>query len=341
MSATKDRSREILHSIVRSYIQTGQPVASGRISRRERQPVSPATIRSVMAGLTEAGYLTQPHTSAGRVPTEKAYRSFVASLEAKLLARELVRIRERLLTAESLEGRFQSCSRMLTEMTRGVGIVVAIPATRQVLEQVDLVAIEERRVLIVLITRERLVRNRVVTIEEPVTQDELNRVRNYINRNFRGWALADVRHELKRRLEEAHSAYDEVLRKLMLLWRKGFLEAGLAPEVHMEGASNLVAFDFHLTRDRLRDLFRTLEEDRRVLELLERFLEVSSGAMSIQIGLGEMHPSLCELSLIGTSVTLPGGLSAKLAVLGPTRMDYQRALSAVRHLGEAFQSLPA
>jgi heat-inducible transcriptional repressor len=108
----------------------------------------------------------------------------------------------------------------------------------------------------------------------------------------------------------------------------------------MEGASNLVGLDLHLTRERLRDLFRALEEKKRILQLLDRFLEGSRGQVHVQVGLAEAHPSMRPLSLIGINVTLPGGMEAKLAVLGPMRMNYPKVMSAVLHLGQAFQSLP-
>jgi len=341
MQGRNDRTIDILHSIVKNYIHTGQPVASVTISRLGQNKSSPATVRNVMADLAEDGYLSQPHTSAGRVPTEKAFRSFVQSLSTgKLLERELERIREMLLGAETVEDRFESSSRMLTEMTHGVGIAAAIPNSGQTLDQVELVSLGHQRVFMVVITQDKMVRNRVVTLEEPITQDELNSIRNYINQNFAGWILSRVRQELRQRLDAARAAYDEILKKLVLLYEKGLLDIGLAPEVHLGGASNLVGQDLHLTRAKMRELFRTLEEKERVLELLERFLESSAGDLGVQIGLGDAHPSMCELSLVGMTVALPGGLSAKIAVLGPMRMNYERALSAVRHVGQAFQSLP-
>ena len=139
-------------------------------------------------------------------------------------------------------------------------------------------------------------------------------------------------------LQHAASAYDEVLRKLTLLHSKGFLEIGLEPEVFTDGASNLVILDLHLTKQKMRDLFRTLEEKKRILELLDRFLEQPPGELSVQVGLSEIHPSMRELSLIGLPVTLPNGMSAVVAVLGPMRMNYGRVMATVQQVGQAFQS---
>ena len=335
------REQDILHSIVESYIQDGEPVASRTISRKRRDNLSAATIRNVMADLCDEGFLSQPHTSAGRVPTEKAFRSYVQSLaRARTLAAELHRVRHELSQTPTMEARVERSSHMLTEMTRGLGITAAIPTSSQTLHQIELVALAERRVLMVVVTRDRMVRNRVVELDEFISQDELASIRNYINRNFAGWTLSEIHSELKRRLEQQSAAYDALLKKLTQLYAKGLLDIDVAPEIHMEGAGNLVGLDLHLTREALRELFHTLEEKKRILQLLDRFLEQPVGEVAVQVGLGDVHASMRELSLIGVAVALPGGLTAKIAVLGPMRMNYGRAMSAVYHVGQAFGSLP-
>ena len=189
----------------------------------------------------------------------------------------------------------------------------------------------------VVVTQDREVRNRVVKLDQVIPADELASIRNYINRNFSGWTLENVRRELSARLEQASAAYDDILTKLTVLYSKGLLDIGPAAEVHMEGASNLVGLDLHLTKEKMRELFRALEEKKRVLELLDRFLEQPAGELAVHVGLGAMHPSMSELSLIGLPVVLPGGISAVIAVLGPIRMNYSRAMFAVQHVGQAFQ----
>jgi heat-inducible transcriptional repressor len=226
---------------------------------------------------------------------------------------------------------------MLTEMTRNVGIAAALPATQQQLEHIELISLADRRVLMILVTRDRTVRNRVVVLEEAISPDELTSLRNYVNRNFAGWKLSDARVELMRRLEEERAAYDEVLKHLTVLYQKGLLDLDSNPWIHMEGASNLVGLDLHLTRERMRELFQALEEKKRVLELLDRFLEQSRGELGIQIGLGDVHPSMKELSLIGVTIALPGGSLARIAVLGPLRMNYEKVMSSVLQIGRAFE----
>jgi heat-inducible transcriptional repressor len=335
------REQDILHSIVECYIRTGEPVASRTIARQSQDHLSPATVRNVMAELCDEGYLSQPHTSAGRVPTEKAFRSYVHSLaRGRLLMAEFRRVRGELSQMGTMEARVERSSRMLTEMTSSIGITAAIPTSSQTLDQIELVNLADHRVLMIVVTRDQMVRNRVVSLDEPVSQDELASIRNYINVNFSGWTLSDIHADLKRRLEQHSAAFDALLRKLTLLYSKGLLDIEPTPEIHMEGASNLVGLDLHLTREKLRDLFQTLEEKKRMLQLLDRFLEQPAGELAVQVGLGDAHPGMRELSLIGVSIPLSGGLSAKIAVLGPMRMNYGKAMSAVYHMGQAFRSLP-
>lgn len=336
------RNRDILHSIVQSYIETGEPVASRTISQDRDTNLSPASIRNVMAELCEEGYLAQPHTSAGRVPTERAFRSYVESLTStRVLTSELERLRAQLARLGSLEERVERSSHILSEMTHGFCIAAAIPASSQVLDQIELVPLADRRVLMIVVTKDHFVRNRVVVLDEALSPERLSSLRNYVNHNFSGWTLVQVRSEMRRRLAEERAAYDAVLCTLTVLYAKGLLDVELEPEVHMEGASNLVGVQLHLTQERMRELFRALEEKTHILQLLDRFLEQPGGAVAVRVGLGEAHPVMRELSLIGVSLALGAGLCAKIAVLGPMRMNYSKAISAVTHMGEAFQSLPS
>jgi heat-inducible transcriptional repressor len=293
-----------------------------------------------MADLYEEGYLSQPHTSAGRVPTEKAFQSYVKTLVARrILSAELRRLRSELGEVESMRGRVERSSHILTEMTRGFCIAAAIPSSGQMLDQVDLLALSDNRVLMVVVTRDQMVHNRVVPLNEVIPQEELYSIRNYLNYNFSGWMLSEVQVELEKRLEQESAAYDAVLKRLNVLYEKGLLDIAGGPEIHMVGASNLVGLDLHLTREKMRELFRALEQKKKILVLLDRFLEQPQGEVGVQVGLADVHPSMGELSLIGITVNLPNGLSGKIAVLGPMRMNYERTISAVLHVGQAFQSV--
>lgn len=332
------RHVQVLHAIVQNYIETGEPVASRTIARK--YPMSPASIRNMMADLLEEGYLSQPHTSAGRVPTERAYESYVKTLVgSRIVQVELDRMHLEMQRAGSVEGRIERSSKLLSEITRNFGIAAAVPTENQILDQVELVALPDKRVLMVVVTRDRMVRNKVITVDDHMAQDELVSIRNYVNYNFGGWLLHNIHREMKRRLELESAAYDAILNRVNLFYSRGLLDLGLVPEVHFEGAGNLIGLDLHLTRERMRELFRALEEKKRVLQLLERFLEKTDGVgFSIKVGLSDLHPSMSELSLIGVRLDLPNGLEAHVAVIGPMRMNYNRAVSAVLHVGQAFKT---
>ncbi len=340
-SGLTQRATEILTSIVQEYIETGEPVASRTVARRRKDSLSPASVRNIMADLADLGYLDQPHTSAGRVPTLKAFQHYVQALGSRRLpAFDVGKLRGELMNIDGVEERVEHSSHLLVELTRNVGIAAAIPASSQVLDQIELVQLAGMRVLMVVVTRDQMVRNQVVRLEEPITQDELYSIRNYVNQNFSGWTLSGIRRELERRFERESAAYDQLLRKLTVLYEKGLLDIGLEPHVYLEGASNLVGLDLHLTKERLRELFRTLEEKKRLIDLLDQFLAHSGGEVRVWVGLEEAHPALREFSLIGVSVETPGGMSARMAVLGPLRMNYARVFSAVLDVGEALRSLP-
>jgi heat-inducible transcriptional repressor len=331
------RHFEVLHAIVQNYIETGEPVASRVIARK--YPMSAASIRNMMADLLDEGYLSQPHTSAGRVPTDRAYQSYVKTLlGSRVVQTELDRLQCELKKATTVEGRIERSSKLLTEITRHFGIAAAIPTANQTLDQVELIALSDKRILMVVVMRDQMVRNKVIHVDADIAQDELTSIRNYINYHFSGWLLHHIHQELKRRFDLESAAYDAVLNRVGVLYSKGLLDLDLLPEIHFEGASNLIGFDLHLTREHMRELFRTLEEKKRILQLLERFLEQRDGELAVQVGLSDVHPSMGELSLIGVRFSMPNGMEANVAVLGPMRMNYNRAISAVMHVGQAFRT---
>ncbi|HSC61661.1 MAG TPA: hypothetical protein VLC29_10550, partial [Rhizomicrobium sp.] len=178
LGALTPRHFEVLHAIVQNYIETGEPVASRAIARK--YPMSAASIRNMMADLLEQGYLSQPHTSAGRVPTERAYQSYAKTLlGSRIVHGELERLQIEIQRAGSVEARIERSSKLLTEITRNFGIAAAIPTENQTLDQVELLALPDRRILMVVITRDRMVRNKVITVDDAVSQDELISIRNY------------------------------------------------------------------------------------------------------------------------------------------------------------------
>jgi heat-inducible transcriptional repressor len=335
----KTRHQDILTSIVREYIETGEPVGSRTLSRHRNEPLSPASIRNVMADLADEGYLSQPHTSAGRVPTEKAFRFFVKSIAAsRMIPVDAGRVWSQFTGLDTVGAHVERSSHILMELTRNVGIAAAIPELSQGLEQIELMPLSETRVLMVLVTSDHMVRNRAITLDEPVSREELLSIRNYINRNFAGWQLGAARRELVRRMLEERELYQAELRKIQMLYQGGLLDVDNSPEVHLEGVSNLLGLDLHLTREKMRELLRALEEKERLIELLDRFLEQPAGELQVHVGLEAAHPAMKDLALIGMTVRMRTGLPAKVAVLGPMRMNYERVMTAVLQTSRALES---
>ncbi len=302
--------------------------------------LSPATIRNVMADLADNGYLAQPHTSAGRIPTGKAFRDFAGAVPSSSLpAADRQRILQQMQTGENLEERVEIASRVLTEITQNVGIASALPASAQELEHIELIALSGARVLMIVATRDLMVRHRVVTLDRDLKQDDLVQLRNYINANFAGWTLEKARAELLRRIEEERALYDAMLQQLTLLCQKGLLVVDPDPQLAMDGTSYLMGLDLHLTSERMRELFRALEEKKHVVALLDRFLDSPQGQIGIHIGLADAHPLMGDLTLIGVTVDLPSGVRTRIAVLGPMRMNYEKVIPAVLQIGRTFESL--
>jgi heat-inducible transcriptional repressor len=242
-------------------------------------------------------------------------------------------------SGENLEERVEIASRVLTEITQNVGIASALPASAQELEHIELIALSGSRVLMIVATRDLMVRHRVVTLDRDLKQDDLIQLRNYINANFAGWTLEKARAELLRRIEEERALYDAMLQQLTLLCQKGLLVVDQDPQLAMDGTSYLMGLDLHLTSERMRALFRALEEKKHVVALLDRFLDSPQGQIGIHIGLADAHPLMGDLTLIGVTVDLPSGVRTRIAVLGPMRMNYEKVIPAVLQIGRTFEAL--
>src|SRR6201981_3352320 len=237
-----DREREILTAIVETYIATGEPVGSRVLARGSREGLSPATIRNVMADLSDAGYLEQPHTSAGRVPTTEAYRYYVEQIsgEAHLSHEDENIIHDSLTGITDVQEFMERTSRVLSLVSRNVGVTIAVSGPKNALEHVYFSRLGDQKVLAVVVTRSGLVRDRVLRLD--ISQNDLDVSARYINENFRGWTMDDMRAELERRVEKERSEYDQLMKSLEQLYKQGALAADPGTQtVFVEGASNLVA----------------------------------------------------------------------------------------------------
>ena len=333
-----EREREILTAIVETFIATGDPVGSRTLARSNREGLSPATIRNVMADLADAGYLEQPHTSAGRVPSSEAYRYYVEQLtgQASLSQEDQGIIKDSLRGVSDVQEFMERTSHVLSLISHNVGVTVAVGGPKNALEHVYFSRLGDQKVLAVLVTRSGLVRDRVLRLDLP--QSELDAAARFINENFRGWTMEALRLELARRLEQERSEYDRLMKSVEQLYRQGALAADEASQVvFVEGASNLVTGE--QDRQRLQELLQTLEEKQKIVELLGAYLDAKQEAVRVVIGLDEALPSMRNFVLIGAPARVGDDVMGSLAVIGPTRIDYQHTMTAVSYIARLFDKI--
>jgi heat-inducible transcriptional repressor len=336
------REREILTAIVETFIASGEPVGSRTLARSSREGLSAATIRNVMADLADAGFLEQPHASAGRVPTAEAYRYYVEQLsgEAHLSHENQSIIQDTLTGVTDVAEFMERTSHVLSLISHSVGVTVATSGPRNALEHVYFSRLGDQKVLAVVVTRSGVVRDRVLRLDIP--QSDLDLAARYINENFRGWTMDDMRAELARRLEQERSEYDRLMKSIEQLYQQGALASTDDTQaVFVEGAANLVTNQVagQEDRQRLQDMLRTLEEKEKVVKLLSAYLDTRQEAVRVVIGLDEALPSMQNFVLIGAPARVGGEVMGSLAVIGPTRLDYQHTMSAVSYIARLFDKL--
>lgn len=332
------REREILTAIVETFIATGEPVGSRTLARSNREGLSPASIRNVMADLSDAGFLEQPHTSAGRVPTTEAYRYYVEQLTGKatLSGEDESMIQNSLQGINDVQEFMERTSHVLSLISGNVGVAIAASGAKNALEHVYFSRLGDQKVLAVVVTRSGVVRDRVLRLD--LSQADLDAAASFINGNFRGWTMEAMRGELARRIEQERNEYDRLMSSLEQLYRQGAL-AGDDPAqiVFVEGAASLVASEED--RQRLQQLLQMLEEKKKIVELLGAYLDAKQEAVRVVIGLDETQPSMRNLVLIGAPARMGGDVMGSLAVLGPTRMDYQHTITAVSYIARLFDKV--
>lgn len=335
------REREILTAIVETYISTGEPVGSRTLARSNRENLSAASIRNVMADLADAGFLEQPHTSAGRIPTAHAYRFYVKQLtgETRLSLADENLIQGNLQGTQDLQEFMERTSHVLSLISHGVGVTVsATPGQRNALEHVYFQRLADKKVLAVVVTRSGLVRDRVLRLGEDLSIADLEAAAAYINQNFRGWEMESLREEIAKRIQHERSEYDRLMSSVEQLYAQGALATeSTSHSVYVEGASNLVLTE--QDKERLRQLLATLEEKQRVVDLLSAYLDTRQEAVRVVVGLEDTMPHLNNFVLIGTPARVGDEVMGSLAVIGPTRMDYEHTISAVSYIARMFDQL--
>jgi heat-inducible transcriptional repressor len=333
-----EREREILTAIVETFISTGEPVGSRTLARHNRECLSPASIRNVMADLTDAGFLEQPHTSAGRVPTPEAYRYYVEQIsgQARLSAGDQGMIQESLTGITDVQEFMERTSHVLSLISKNVGVAMAVGGSRNALEHVYFSRLGDQKVLAVVVTKSGVVRDRVLRLD--LQQAQLDAAARYINENFRGWTMEAMRSEIDRRIESERSEYHQLLATIQELHRQGALTTDAATQVvFVEGTANLVAGE--RDRERLQQLLQTLEEKQKIAELLGAYLDAKQEAVRVVIGLDQALPSMRNLVLIGAPARVGGEVMGSLAVIGPTRIDYEHTMTAVSYIARMFDKI--
>ncbi|MEN3333559.1 MAG: heat-inducible transcriptional repressor [Blastocatellia bacterium] len=337
-----DRKKEILAAIVKVHVATGQPVGSLSLAQQSSERLSSATIRNICAELEDEGYLTHPHTSAGRKPTDKGYRFYVDNMvhSTRLSESDAARINEHLLDEETLrspERLMERTSRLLSQLSDNVGIVISSSISKDILHHVEFVRLPDGRILAITVSNAGRVQDRVIRVEGDFTQAELNRTGRYLTENFRGWTLNDIRDELLRRMSEEKALYDQLLRNAVLLCSQS-LQDGDQPDVFIEGASNMIAKPDFMDNERMRALFKMFEEKSRIVRILNECLDSARcEAVAVRIGSENQFADLHGCTVIASPCFYAGGGAVgSLGVVGPTRIEYERLISIIDYIARLF-----
>jgi len=337
-STLQKRHQQILSDVVRTYIETGEPVSSRSVARRH---VEPATVRNVMADLEDGGFLYQPHTSAGRVPTAAAYRFFVEQVAASATASPEDRqwIKRELEAAQTPEAVMERASHVLSAVSRGLGIFISPPFARSVVEHVRFLLVPERRILVVLVTTGGVTRDKLIRLDRDFTQEDLDRVANYLNRQYVGWTLEAMRKDLRGQVERDREQYGRIATDALLLCEPAILADGAERRVYVEGAARIAASIEFTNQDQLRELLEAIEEKDRLIALLSGCIEAPE-PVHVELGLDQMSNAGKHLALVSASYGSNDEVQGTLGILAPMRMHYERVITAVAFMAQFFSNNP-
>jgi heat-inducible transcriptional repressor len=338
------RSGRILTTVVREYIHTGEPVASIAIARRGLG-VSSATVRTILSRLEEQGFVRQPHTSAGRVPTDRGYRFYVdLLLESRRPAGSVETVANRLrretgddpLVPDLL---FQ-VSHMLSSDTRHVGFALGAPPEDARLERIEFVTLSAAKVMVVLVAQGGLVSQKVVDIGEPLKPEDLRRAAEYLNREFSGLLLNDVRSGVMARLMQERTLYDQLMARALEIASRSLEDPPDQPRLFVEGAASLLdeaaQQDGEVSLGTLRALLELMEEKQRLVRLLTEYLE--GPGLTVVIGAEHTEPHLYPFSLVASTYCV-GRSTGSVGIIGPRRMRYSRTIAMVDGMAQAVSQL--
>jgi len=328
-----ERAQRLLRVLVQSYIRDGAPVGSRSLSRDSGLSLSSATVRNVMADLESLGFVTSPHTSAGRVPTDKAYRFFVDSLLRAQMpadALSLEEIRRQLdLPADSSKSLVATASQLLSNITQLAGVVTLPLAQAASLTQIEFLGLSENRVLVVLVLNDREVQNRIIQLERHYSSEELRRAANFLNEHCAGRTLPQIHTELLQQLKDTHEHLNQVMLDAIAMAQHLFEQSSVSEDIEyvIAGETNLMGLGELASVEKLKRLFEAFNEKRDILHLLDQSLK----AEGIQIFIGQEsgYRILDDYSVVTAPYSSDQGVIGVIGVIGPTRMAYERVIPIV------------
>jgi heat-inducible transcriptional repressor len=327
--------REILNLIIRSYISSGEPVGSRTLSKHIEWRLSPATIRNIMSDLEEHGYLTQPHTSAGRIPSEQGYRFYVDNLgdSGRVSKSDERYINKMLSESDSPEDVMSRASVVLSTITKNVGIVIAPPMAATVLKHIEFVDLTDGKILVILVSKSGLLQRKLIRVSDGYSQEDLDKAGKYLVEKFTGRSLTDIRNELLQLMQVERSLFDRMM-SLLRTWGESLTEESSANAIYVQGASNMLHQPEFADVERMRMLFQMFEEKGRLVKILNECI-ASNAAEGVNIGIGSELgvPDMRGFTLITSHYASPDRTNGFLGIIGPTRMEYERGISIVGYLG--------
>ena len=335
-SQLDQRSREVLASVVRAHIQSAAPVSSRELSRSGGFALSPASLRNAMADLEELGYLTHPHASAGRVPTDLGYRTYVRELMPARPAglAEKAKIRSELDSEPfELERFLHATSRVLSELTGEVAVVAAPDSAHVVLRSVHFTRIAERKVVVVTVSGEGLVGSRLIETREDYTPESLQEVSNRLTADYAGRTLLQIQALLLSALQEEKVRFDAEVARALELARRAFADERAGAEVVVEGTGTILRKpEFQRDVESLRRMYRALEQEARLVDLLTDCI-AGGGQPAVLIGSDSAFTAETGTAVVVTAYHSAGRILGALGVIGPRRMEYPRVVPLVEELG--------
>ena len=338
-----DRHQRILASLVAEYIEQGEPVSSAWLAEHSALGLSSATVRNILARLEEQGLVHQPHTSAGRVPTDHGYRLYVDQLlGSRRKPKPLPEIEARLRRSGTVGDLLEHASQELSRASHQIGFAVAPASPSLRLEHIDFVNLDGRRVLVEVVASGGQISHRVIETETRYDADTLRQAANYINTHFAGLTLDEARLAIVERMREERLLYDALMQRALSLAQSGLAQIEPQETLHLQGASFLIdelageAADRQRTLETLRVLFRMIEEKHQLVELLSRSVEARG--LTVVIGSEHISPELRPFSVV-VSTFQDGDRTGTVGIIGPTRMRYQRAISVVDGVSQTVTRL--